>query len=153
MWCSQSYRHTLYPCTCCLQKALIVTIPLFQNSCPYESNQDLQFSYHVCSHYLFARAYDYLILIVDGHEVWFVWWTSLIHWYLTPISCCISIPFPVHKLHCYFFPKFWILFSSGLERLIVWWRSEYPSLRRSLYKFHMLGKIFNFVCYEACCRR
>jgi len=100
----------------------------FQDSCPYESNQGLQFSYHMCSHYLFARAYDYLILVVNGYKIWFVWWTSLIHWYLTPISCCISVPFLVHERHCYFFPKFWILFSSGFEGLIVWWWSKYPGL-------------------------
>ena len=30
-------------------------------------------TYHMYSHYLFARAYDYLVLVVDGYEVWFVW--------------------------------------------------------------------------------
>jgi len=151
MWCSQSYRHTLYPCPCCLQEVSIVTIPPFQGSCLHESNQDLQFSYHVCSHYLFARADNYLILVVDSYEVWFVWWTSLIHWYLTPVSCCISVSFPVHECCCYFFPKFWILFSSRFERLIIWWWSKDPGLQRSLYEFHVLGEIFDLICYEACC--
>ena len=90
MWCSWSYCYTLYPCPCCLQEISIVTIPPFQDSCPHESNQDLQLSYHMWSHYLFARAYDHLILVVNGYEVWFMWWTSLIHWYLTPVSWCIS---------------------------------------------------------------
>ena len=148
MWHSRSCHHTLYPCPCCFLEASIVTIPPFQDSCPHESDQNFQLSYHMHSHYLFARAYDYLILVVDGYEVWFVWWTSLIHWYLMPVSWCISVPFSVHECHCYFFPKLWILFSSRFEGLVVWWWSKYPGLWWSLHEFHILGKIFDFVCYK-----
>ena len=153
MWHSRSFRHTLYPCPCFLQEVSIVTIPLFQGSCPHESNQDLQFSYHVCSYYLFARAYDYLIPVVDGYKIRFMWWTSLIHGYLIPVSCCISIPFFVHKCLCYFILKFWILFSPRFERLIMWWWSKYPGLRWGFYKFHVFGEIVDFVRYKACRRR
>ena len=86
----------------------------------------------------FARAYNDLILVVDGYEVWFVWWTSLIHWYLTSISWCISVLFSVQKRSCYFFPKYRILFSSRSEGLIVWRWPEYSCLWWSLYKFHIL---------------
>jgi len=41
----------------------------FQHSCPHESDQDLQLSYHMCSHYLFARADDYLISVIDCYKV------------------------------------------------------------------------------------
>ena len=153
MWHSRSYCHILYPCPCCLQEVWIVTIPPFQDSCPHESNQDFQFSYHMCGHYLFARAYNYLILVVDGYEVRFVWWTSLIHRYLTPISCCISIPLFFHERLCYFFPKFWILFSPRFESLIIWWWSKYSGLCWGFHEFHVFGEIVDFIHYKACCGR
>ena len=56
-------------------------------------DRNLQLSYHMCGHYLFARAYNDLILVVLGYEIWFVWWTSLEHMDLISISGCICIMF------------------------------------------------------------
>jgi len=33
----------------------------------------------MCGHYLFARAYDDLLQVIDGIEIGFVWWASLEH--------------------------------------------------------------------------
>ena len=117
-------RHTLYPCPCWLQEASIVTIPPFQVSCPHELDQNFQLSYHMHSYYLFARAYDDLILVIDGNEVWFVWWTSLEHMDLVSISCHIGVIFCFQEYRRYFFPKYRILLSSGFESLVVWWWFE-----------------------------
>ena len=142
--------YTLCPCLCCLQKTSIVTILPFQNSCPYESDQNLQFSYHMYGHYLFARADNDLILVIHGYEVRFMWWTSLEHRYLISVSCCFHVMFLFQECHCYFFPKYGILFASGLEGLIIWWWSEYSCLRWGFHGLHVLEKVFNFVCYKAC---
>jgi len=87
-------------------------------------DQNLQFSYHMCGHYLFARAYNNLILIVLGYEVWFVWWTSLEHMDLISISGSVCVMFSVQECRCYFIPKCWILLSSRSEGLIMWWWFE-----------------------------
>ena len=100
IWYSRSYHHTLYPYLCCLQEASIVTIPSFQTSCSHELDQNLQLSYHVRSHYLFARAYDNLILVVNGNEVWFMRWTSLEHMDLISISCRLCVIFLFQECRC-----------------------------------------------------
>ena len=117
-------HHTLYPCPCWLQEVLIITIPPFQVSCPHKLDQNFQFSYHVHSHYLFARAYDDLILVINGNEVGFMRWTSLEHMDLISISCCFGIMFLFQECGCHFFLKCRILLSSGFEGLVVWWWFE-----------------------------
>ena len=37
------------------------------------------------SHYLFARAYDDLLQVIDGDEIGFVWRASLEHFDVIPI--------------------------------------------------------------------
>ena len=130
--------HTLYSCPCWLQEVLIITIPPFQVSCPHELDQNFQLSYHVHSHYLFARAYDNLILVVDGDEVRFMRWSSLEHMDLISVSCCFRVMFLFQECRCHFFPKCGIVFSSRSEGLIVWWWSEYSGLWWCLYEFHVL---------------
>ena len=75
-------------------------------------------------HYLFAKAYDDLILVVNGYEVGFMQWTSLEHMDLVSISCCVHIIFSFQECCRHFFPKCGILFSSGFEGLIMWWWFE-----------------------------
>jgi len=91
LWHSWLCHHTLYSSPYCILEALIITILLFQRSCPHESDQDLQLFYHMCSHYLFTRANDDLFPIIDCYEVWFMQWTSLKYGDLVPISCCFCI--------------------------------------------------------------
>ena len=124
MWCSRSCHYTLYPCPCCFLETSIVTIPPFQGSCPHELDQNLQLSYHMHGHYLFARAYNDLILVVHGHKIWFMWWPSLEHMDLISISGRIGVMFFVQECCCHFVPKCWILLSSGFEGLVVWWWFE-----------------------------
>jgi len=85
------WYHTLYPCLCYILKVSVVTIPHFQDSCPHELYQNLQLSYHMISNDLFARTNYYLIPVVDGDKVQFMWWLSLVHRYLAPILCCVGI--------------------------------------------------------------
>jgi len=117
-------RHTLYPCPCWLQEASIVTIPPFQTSYPHELDQNLQLSYHMCGHYLFARAYNDLILVVLGYEIWFMWWTFLEHIDLISISGRVCVMFSVQECCHHFVPKCQILLFSGSEGLVVWWWFE-----------------------------
>ena len=87
-------------------------------------DQNLQLSYHMRGHYLFARTYNNLILVVLGYEIWFVWWTSLEHMDLISISGCVCVMFSVQECCHHFVPKRRILLSSGSEGLIVWWWFE-----------------------------
>ena len=118
---SQSYCHILCPSLCCILETLIVTIPPFQHSCPYESDQDLQLSYHMCNHYLFVRANNNLFPVIDCYEVWFMWWTSVKHRNLTSIPCYFCIVLLFHECHCNFFLECRVLFTSGFEGLVMWW--------------------------------
>ena len=105
MWRSQSCHHTLCPYPRCFLEASIITIPLFQDLCPYESNQNFQLSYHIHGHHLFIRSNYYLISVVDGDEIGFMWQTSLIHGYLLTISWCIGVSFVFQKHFRYFLPE------------------------------------------------
>ena len=121
---SQSCHHTLCPSPCCILEALIITIPLFQHSCSHELDQDLQLSYHMCSHYLFAGANDDLFPVIDCYEVWFIWWTFMKYRNLTSIPCCFCIVLLFHECCCNFFPEHRVLFTSGFEGLAMWWWLE-----------------------------
>ena len=87
------WHHALYPCLCYILEVSIITIPCFQDSCPHESYQNLQLSYHMSSHNLLARTNYYLIPVVDSDKVGFMWWPSLVHRYLATIPCCVGIFF------------------------------------------------------------
>ena len=110
-------------------------------------------------HYLFARAYDDLLQVIDGDEIGFMWWASLEHFDVIPISWGVCIIFRLHECSCHLFPKCRILFSSGFEWLIVRWGLEY-CLWWSSYELHILTEVFNFFSYKArlwcqqwcCCR-
>ena len=104
----------------------------------------------MCGHYLFPRSDNDLFPIVDGYKVGFMRWASLEHMDLVFISCCIYIMFLFQEHLCYFVPKYGILFTSGFERLIMWWWFEYSCLWWSSHKLHVLEEVFNFICYKTC---
>ena len=109
----------LNPSPCCIHKISIVTILHFQHSCPRESYQHLEFSYHIyCHHFLSGSNYD-LTLIVDSYEVWFIWQFSLKHGYQITILWCFSVVLVIHQCSHYFFSKIRILFFSGLKWLVM----------------------------------
>ena len=85
------WHHALYPCPCYILEVSIVIIPCFQDSCPHESYQNLQLSYHMSSDDFLARTNYYLIPVVNGNKVRFMWWPYLVHRYLATISCCVGI--------------------------------------------------------------
>ena len=57
--------------------------------------------------------------------------------------------FHLHECGCYLFPEYRILFSSGLERLVMGWWSEDSCLCWRSYEFHIFAEVFNFFGYEA----
>ena len=141
---------TLCPSSCCILEASIITIPPFQHLCPHKSDQDLQLSYYIYSHYLFAKTNDGLFPVIDCYEVQFIWWTSVKHRNLISIPCCFCIVLLFHEYHYNFFPECRVLFTSGFEGLIMWWWLEQSCLCWTLYKLHVLDEIFDFIHYETC---
>ena len=90
-------------------------IPVLEFMSSWISDQNLQFFYHMCSHYLFARAYNDLIPVVDGYEVGFVQWASLEHMDLVSISCYVCICFFSKKAVATSFQNAGFCFSLDLR--------------------------------------
>jgi len=129
---------TLSPSSCYIQKASIITIPLFQHSYPHKLYQHLEFFYHIyCDHFLVRANYD-LASIIDCNEIWLMWWFSLIYGYRITISWCFSVVL-VFDQHCgYFFLEFGILLFSGFEWLIVWGWSKHSCLCERMDELYIL---------------
>ena len=151
--------HTIIaldPISCCIHKASIITIPLFQHSYSHKSNQHFQSTYNMSGYYFLVWTDYYSSMIIDGNEVQFMWRSSLIHGYLISIVWDFYIMFVFHKCSCYFLPELTVLFVFCSNRFIVGWWTEYSSPCRWLYKFHMFLQIVNLVldktwfCVQSC---
>ena len=153
LWCSQLCHYTLNLFPCYIFEVSIVTISCFQHSCSHESNQYLQFSYHISCHHFLVRTYNDMSSIIDSNEKWIMWWSPLEHVYWIFISWCFYIVFIFHQYCCYFISEVRILFFSRSTCLIIWWWLENSCLSRKLDKYHVFEEVVDFLIYKTwtCC--